>query len=327
MRRREFVRLLGGVVAMWPLTTGAQQAGMRLGVLMGIAESDPEGQARISAFRHAFRDLKWIEGSNVHVDYRWATGDASRTQAYAAELVSLAPDVILATNTPTVRSLHQLTKTIPIVFAGLSDPIGDGFVTSLSKPGGNITGFSSLDAAIIGKWLQLLKEIAPSTDSVGVLFNPQTATQSIYLPVLETAAPGSGVTIIRATVHDSDSIENAVASLGRHSHAGLVIIPDVFTFGHRKLIYALAARFRVPAIYPFRYHAADGGLISYGSDITDQFRQAASYVDRNLHGARPADLPVQAPTKFELVINLKSAKALDIEVPPTLLARADEVIE
>jgi putative tryptophan/tyrosine transport system substrate-binding protein len=192
------------------------------------------------------------------------------------------------------------------VFAGLSDPVGDGFVASLSKPGGNITGFSSLDAAIIGKWLQLLKEIAPGIERVGVIFNPETATQSIYLPVLEAAAPTFGVAIVRATVRDAGSIEAAVAALGREPSAGLVLVPDVFTFGHRKLIYTLAARYRVPAIYPFRYHAADGGLMAYGPDITDQFRQAASYVDRILHGAKTADLPVQAPTKFELVINLKT---------------------
>jgi putative ABC transport system substrate-binding protein len=235
--------------------------------------------------------------------------------------------VILGTNTPTVRALHQLTNTIPIVFAGQSDPVGDGFVASLAKPGGNITGFSSLDAAIIGKWLQLLKEVAPGTQRVAVMFNPQTATQSIYLPVLEAAAPSFKVTIVSATVRDAGEIETAIATLGREPGVGLVLIPDVFTSLHRRLIYPLVAQHRVPTVYPFGFHPPDGGLMSYGSDITDQFRQAASYVDRILHGAKPADLPVQAPTKFELVINLKTAKALGLDVPQTLLATADEVIE
>jgi ABC-type uncharacterized transport system substrate-binding protein len=211
------------------------------------------------------------------------------------------------------------------VFAGLSDPVGDGFVASLSKPGGNITGFSSLDVAIIGKWLQLLREIAPSIERIAVMFNPATATQSIYLPVLEAAAPSA--TIVGVTVRDIGSFETAIAALGREPGVGLVLLPDVFTFEHRRLIYGFAARYRAPTVYPFRYHAVDGGLMSYGSDISDQFRRAASYVDRILHGTKPADLPVQAPTKFELVINLKAAKALGLTVPPSLLAIGDEVIE
>jgi putative tryptophan/tyrosine transport system substrate-binding protein len=327
MNRRAFITLLGGTTVACPIAAFAQQRPRRIAVLMGVAESDPQGQARTAAFRQALQELKWIDGRSVHIDYRWAAADAARAQAYAAELVGLAPDVILGTNTPTVRALHQATKTIPIVFAGLSDPVGDGFVASLAKPGGNITGFSSLDAAIIGKWLQLLKEVAPATERVAVMFNPATATQSIYLPVLEAAAPSFKVTIVTATVGDVGAIETAIAALGREPGVGLVLIPDVFTSLHRRLIYPLVAQRRIPTVYPFRFHPADGGLMSYGSDITDQFRQAASYVDRVLHGAKPADLPVQAPTKFELAINLKTAKALGLDVPQTLLATADEVIE
>jgi putative tryptophan/tyrosine transport system substrate-binding protein len=328
VKRREFITLAGGAAA-WPLAARAQQAGgmRRIGVLMGIAESDPEGQARVAAFRQGLQELKWAEGRNTLTDVRWGAGDNTRIQTYAGELVDLAPDVILATNTPTVRTLQQATKTIPVVFAGLSDPVGDGFVTSLSKPGGNITGFSSLDTAIMGKWLQLLKEIAPGITQIAVIFNPDTAPHSIYLRALEAAAPSLAVTLLRATVRDTAAIESTFDALGRESGSGLILMPDIFTFGHRKLIYTLAARHRLPTIYPFRYHAADGGLISYGSDVADQFRRAASYIDRILHGAKPADLPIQAPTKFELVINLKTAKALGLTVPDNLLAIADEVIE
>jgi putative tryptophan/tyrosine transport system substrate-binding protein len=327
VRRREFITLLGAA-STWPLAARAQQAERvrRIGVLMGIAASDPEGQTRLTAFRQALREINWVEGRNIGIDDRWGAGDAGRIKDYAAELVSLAPDVILATNTPTVRALAQATRTLPIVFAGLSDPIGDGFVTSLSKPGGNITGFSSLDPAIAGKWLQLLKEIKPGILRIAVIFNPDTAPHSLYWPAIAAAAPSFAVTVIQVTVRDS-AIESAFATLGREPGSGLVLMPDIFTFGHRKLIYALAAQHRVPTVYPFRYHAADGGLMSYGSDITDQFRRAAAYIDRIFQGARPADLPVQAPTKFEFVINLKTAKTLGLEISPNLLALADEVIE
>jgi putative tryptophan/tyrosine transport system substrate-binding protein len=325
--RRTFITMLGGAAA-WPFVARAQQAGRvrRIGVLMGIAESDREGQTRLTAFRQGLQDLNSPESRNIRIDYRWGAGDAARIKDYAAELIGLAPDAILATNTPTVRALQQATQAIPIVFAGLSDPVGDGFVASLSKPGGNITGFSSLDPAIAGKWLQLLKEIAPGIVRIAVIFNPDTAPHSIYLPAIEAAAPSLAVTLSRATVREAGAIEGAIATLGQPG-SGLVVMPDVFTFGHRKLIYGLAAQYRVPTVYPFRYHPADGGLMSYGSDITNQFRQAAAYIDRIFHGAKPADLPVQAPTKFELVINLKTAKALGLDVPPMLLARADEVIE
>ena len=328
MQRRDFLSVLGGAAA-WPLTAWAQQPEQmrRIGVLMGIAESDPEGQARVAAFRQGLQELKWVEGGNIKIDLRWATGDAARTKAYAAELVSLAPDVIFAQNTPVIRELVRETRTIPIVFAVVSDPIGDGFVTSLSKPGGNITGFSSLDPAVAGKWLQLLKQISPHIRRVAIIFNPDTAPHSIFLPALEAAAPSFAVKLIRATVRDTAEIESAIAALASEPDGGLIVMPDVFVSNNRKLIYKLSAQHRVPTVYPFRYHAADGGLISYGPDIVDQSRQAASYVDRILKGEKPADLPVQAPTKYQLVINLKTAKALGLTVPPTLLATADEVIE
>jgi putative ABC transport system substrate-binding protein len=329
MKRREFITLLGGAAAAWPMAAQAQQPERmkRIGVLMGIAESDPEGQARVAAFRQGLQALKWVEGGNINIELRWATGDATRTRAYAAELVSLAPDVIFAQNTPIIRELVRETRTIPIVFAVVSDPIGDGFVTSLSKPGGNITGFSSLDPDVAGKWLQLLKQVLPSIRRVAVIFNPDTAPHSIFLPALEAAAPSFAVDLIHATVRDTAAIESAIATLAREPDGGLLVMPDVFVANNRKLIYKLSDQYRVPTVYPFRYHAADGGLMSYGPDIVDQSRQAASYVDRILKGEKPSDLPVQAPTKYQLVINLKTAKILDLTIPPTVLALADEVIE
>ena len=329
MKRRKFITLLGGAVVAWPLAAGAQQSERlrRVGVLMGVAESDPEGSVRIAAFRQALHALKWVEGNNLHIDIRWGTGDAARIKAYAAELVSLAPDVILGTNTPTARALKQATETIPIVFAGLSDPIGDGIVASLSKPGGNITGFTSFDAAIAGKWVQLLKEVSPSIERVAVIFNPDTAPHAIFLPVMETVAPQVGVTLIRAPVRNIAEIESAINKLTSAPGGGLILMPDVFIALNRKFIFGLAAHGRLPTMCPVRYLAADGGLISYGSNFTDLFRQAAPYVDRILRGEKPRDLPVQETTKFELVVNLKTAKTIGLTVPYPLLARADEVIE
>jgi putative ABC transport system substrate-binding protein len=317
------------LAALWPLTARAQQTDRmrRIGVLVGIAESDWEGQARVAAFRQGLHDLKWVEGHNVRIDIRWGAGDAARTSAYAAELVSLAPDVILGTNTPTVRALKQATDTIPIVFAGNSDPIGDGVVASLAKPGGNITGFTGFDAAIAGKWVQLLKEISSGTERVAVIFNPDTAPYTIFLPVMETVAPQVGVTLIRAPVRDTVAIESAISTLARAPGGGLVVLPDIFMALNRELILRIATRSRLPTMGPLRFWAVDGGLMSYGSNFPDLFRQAAAYVDRILHGEKPSDLPVQAPTKFELVINLKTAQALGIEVPLPLIGRADEVIE
>ena len=328
MRRREFITLLGGA-ATWPVAAKAQQAERmrRVGVLMGLAENDPEGQARIAAFRQALHALKWAEGNNLRIDIRWGTGDAARTKAYAAELVSLAPDVILGTNTPTARALKQATETIPIVFAGLTDPIGDGIVASLSKPGGNITGFTSFDAAIAGKWVQLLKEASPGIERVAVIFNPDTAPYAIFLPVMETVAPQVAVTLIRAPVHDTAAIESAISKLTSAPGGGLILMPDVFMALNREIIFRLATNGHLPTMCPVRYYAVDGGLMSYGPNFTDLFRQAAPYIDRILRGEKPSDLPVQETTKFELVVNLKTAKTLGLTVPYPLLARADEVIE
>jgi putative ABC transport system substrate-binding protein len=329
MRRRDFISAFGGAAVAWPLSARAQQPERvrRIGVLMGTAEGDPEGQARVAAFRQALQELKWTEGNNLRIDIFWAAGDAARASAYATELVKLAPDVILGTATPTMRALKQATQTIPIVFAGLADPIGDGIVTSLSKPGGNITGFSSFDAAIAGKWLQLLKEMSPGTARATVMFNPDTAPHSIFWPALEAAAPSVGMTLIRATVRDTGAIEGTIGALAGGPDNCLVVLPDSFTSSHRALVILLAARHRVPAVYPIRYFAVDGGLMSYGSDFVDQHRHAASYINRILKGEKPADLPVQTPIKFEFVINLKTSEALGISVPPALLASADELIE
>ena len=329
MKRRQFIGLIGGATVVWPLAVRAQQPERirRIGVLMGTTEGDPEGQARVAAFRQALQELKWTESNNLRIDIFWAAGNAARASAYAADIVKLAPDVILGTATPTMRALRQATQTIPIVFAGLSDPVGEGIVTSLSKPGGNITGFSSFDAPIAGKWLQLLKEMSPAATRATVMFNPDTSPHSIFWPALETAAPSTGITLIRATVRDIGGIEETLGALAGDPGNCLVIAPDSFTSSHRALIIKLVAQLRVPAVYPIRYFALDGGLMSYGSDFVDQHRQAASYIDRILKGEKPADLPVQTPNKFEFVINLKTAKAMGLSVPPSLLARADEVIE
>ena len=328
MKRRQFITLLGGAAA-WPLAAHAQQSERmrRIGIFMGQLESDPQGQARVAAFRQGLRDLKLIEGINISIDIRWGSGDAAQVSALAAELVNLAPDVILGSNTPQMRALKNATQTIPIVFAGLADPVGDGLVASLSKPGANITGFSSFDAALGGKWLQLLKEVSPNLVRVAIIFNPDTAPHSLFLPELEVAARSAGLTLVRAAVRDAAAIEGAIVSLASAPGSGLIVMPDVFVARHRQLVIALAAQHRVPTVYPLPYFAVDGGLMAYGSDFDDQFKRAASYVDRVLQGARPTDLPVQAATKFQLVINLKTAKSLGLTVPPSLLARADEVIE
>jgi putative ABC transport system substrate-binding protein len=328
VKRRQFICLVGGVAAL-PIAARAQQplAFKRIGVLFGLAESDPEAQSRLAAFREGLRDLKWTEGTNVQIDVRWGNGDAAQVRSFASELVELAPDVILGVNTAPVRALKQATRTLPIVFTGLSDPIGDGIVTNLSKPDGNFTGFSSFDPALAGKWLQLLKEISPAIVRTAVIYNPDTAPHSIFLPALDAAAPSLGIALVRTTVRDAAEIENSIAAMAREPDGSVAVMPDIFTATNRATIIAAVARRRLPAIYPIRYHVLDGGLISYGPDFIDLHRQAASYVDRILKGARPADLPVQTPTKFELVVNLKTSKALGIIIPPTLLARADEVIE
>jgi len=327
MRRREFIAVLGSAAA-WPLAARAQQTQTmkRLAILMGGTEN-ANYHGYVAAFRQGLADLNWREGRNIRVDVYWGNSDATRIDAYAAELVSLALDVILATNTPTARALKRATETIPIVFAGLSDPIGDGIVASLSKPGGNITGFTSFNAPIAGKWLELLKEISPSTERAGIIFNPKTAPYAIFLPAMEAIAPQVGITLTRTPVGDQAAIKAVIGNLSSETNSGLVVVRDIFMTLHSELIFALAVRGRLPTVAPLRSFASAGGLMSYGSNFADLFRQAAPYVDRILRGEKRKDLPVQEPTRYELVINLKTAKGIGLTVPPTLLARADEVIE
>jgi ABC-type uncharacterized transport system substrate-binding protein len=328
MKRREFLGLVGGASVAWPLAALAQQSGgmKRIAILFG-SPANPTTQARIAAFQQGLADAGWREGRNISFEIRWGAADAGRIDAYAAELVKLNPDVILATNTPTARSLKLATDTIPIVFAGLSDPIGDGIVASLSKPGHNITGFASFNAPISGKWLELVKELSPATARIGIIYNPKTAPHAIFLPVMQDIAPKLGITVLPMPVSDQVAIEGAISTLGRESNSALVALPDIFMSLHSELVFSLARKARMPTVGPLRSFAEAGALASYGSNFTELFRQAAPYVDRILRGEKPRDLPVQDPTRYELVINLKTAKALGLDIPPTLLARADEVIE
>jgi putative ABC transport system substrate-binding protein len=328
VRRREFIALLGG--AGLPLMAHAQQQSSgtkRVAVLMGSAENDPVAQARLGYFKKGLAEKSWTEGRDIRLEVRWGGGDAARVQTLAQALVELAPDVILATNTPTVRSLKQATETIPVVFAGLADPIADGIVTSLSKPGGNITGFTSFSAAIAGKWLQLLKEITPGIERIAVMYNPSTAPHAIFLPVMQVVAPQIGVTLIQIPVGDLAAIEAALGKFVGTSGGGLVVMPDVFTTLHRDMIFGIANRNRLPTMCPLRSYAVAGGLMSYGSNFDHLFEQASTYVDRILRGEKPGDLPVQEPTKYELIVNLRTARTLGVEIPSSLLATADEVIE
>lgn len=329
MRRRDFITLAGSAAA-WPLAAYAQQPDRvrRIGALMSYAESDPEGQARIAALQESLRKLGWIEGSNINVEIRWATGSAELIQQFAKELVALRPDLILSATTPTTASLRQQTLVIPIVFANVSDPVGSGFVASLSRPGGNTTGFINLEDTMAGKWLGLLKEIAPQASEVAFVFNPTTAPYAeYYLTPFKIAARSLGVGATATPVSNSSGLESAIAGQARDLKGGLIVMPDSFTTAHSSEIVSLADRYRVPVIYPYRFFAKLGGLLSYGNDQLDNFRRAATYVDRILKGEKPGELPVQVPVKFELVINLKTAKTLGLTVPPTLLSRADEVIE
>jgi putative ABC transport system substrate-binding protein len=326
MKRRAFIAALGGAAA-WPFAARAQHPGnKRIAVLMGTTE-DAEGRARLGAFRDGLADLNWVEGRNVSLAVRWGAGNAELTRSFGAELVGLAPDIILATNTPTARTLKQATDKIPIVFAGLADPIADGIVNNLPKPQGNITGFTSFNAEIAGKWLQLLKEISPDIERVIAIYNPDTAPYAIFFPVLEAVAPQIGLTLVRAPVRDAAAIESAINAPAATAGVGLLVMPDVFTTLHRQTIFRLAGQGRLPTMCPLRYYTAAGGLMSYGSDFSKLMRQASTYVDRILRGEKPGDLPVQEPTSYELIINLKTAKALGLEVPATLLARADDVID
>jgi putative ABC transport system substrate-binding protein len=328
MKRREFIALLGGAVAAWPLVARAQQADRlrRIGVLMSLAADDPESQARLAAFAQGLQQLGWTIGQNVRVDYRWAL-NADTMRKYATELVALAPDVILATSSPAVAALQEATRIVPIVFTTVIDPVGAGFVESLARPGRNVTGFLLFEYGISGKWLDLLKQIAPGVARAAVLRDPTIASGSGQLGAIQGAASAFGVELRPVDVRDAGEIERAVAAFAHASNGGLIVTASVAAVVHRDLIIGLAARHRLPAIYTQRVFVTNGGLIAYGPDFIDQFRRAAGYADRVLKGEKPADLPVQAPTKYELAINLKTAKALGIDVPPTLLARADEVIE
>ena len=326
MKRREFMSLLGAA-ATWPLVARAQQPDRvrRVGVLMGIAD-DLEGQARIAVFRQALQALGWTEGRNIQLIYRWSAGDAEQARRFAKELLDLRSDVILVNSTPVAAAVKDTVHRTPTVFVQVSDPVAAGVVQSLARPGGTLTGFTNFDPSTADKWLELLKQVAPSITRVAYLFNPNTAPH-LYARAVETAAPLFSVKPFPAAVHDVEEIEHTIEQISRESDSALLVLPDLFTATNRESIITLAARYRLPAVYPFRYFAADGGLMSYGTEVLETYRQAASYVDRILKGEKPSELPVKRPTKFEFVINLKTARALGLDVPPTLLARADEVIE
>jgi len=326
IQRRELMVALGGAAA-WPLAARAQQSERmrRIGVLMNTVADDAEGQARLAAFHQGLQQLGWTVGHNVRIEYRWGGDDAERGRRGAAEVVALGPDVILASGTPSVGALRQATDRIPVVFAQVADPVGSGFVESLARPAGNITGFAALEFGFGAKYLELIKEIAPRVTRVAVLRDLTIGIS--YLAAIQAVAPALGVELTPIGIRDAGEIERAVTAFARGSTDGMIVPPSTLALAHRELIAAVAARHRLPAVYAWRYMVTAGGLISYGSNTVDPFRRAAGYVDRILKGEKPADLPVQAPTKHELVINLKTAKALGLEIPPTLLARADEVIE
>jgi putative ABC transport system substrate-binding protein len=328
VKRREFITLLGGA-ATWPVAARAQQREKmrRIGVLMNLAADDAEGQARLAAFLQGLQEASWAVGRNVRIDLRWSAGDADLFRKQAAELVALAPDVILASGTPAATPLLQATRTVPIVFAQLVDPVGAGLVASLARPGGNATGFTAFEYAMSGKWVELLKEIAPGVTRVAVLRDAATSSGIGMLGAIQSVASSFGMELTPVGVSDASEIERGITALARASNGGLIVTPVTLTIVHRDLIIALAARHQLPAVYGLRPFVTAGGLIAYGPNSIDPFRRAASYVDRILKGEKPADLPVQAPTKYELVINMKAAKTLGLDVPTSLLARADEVIE
>jgi len=330
MRRRDFMTLVGGAAAAWPLPASAQSEGMRrIGVLMGIAERDPAQRSLVSAFTQALKDLGWQDGRNVQIDYRWGGGDAEKIQIFARLFVDQRPDLIVGHTTPVVAALKTQTSSIPIVFTQVSDPIGSHFVDSLARPGGNITGFTNLEASMGTKMVELLKEVAPQTSRVALMFNPQTSPNggSYFLKPVEAAAPLLKVGMIAAPIHNPAEIEVVMAQLSQGADTGLIVMPDIFVLAHRQEIISLAAQFRLPAVYTYRLFPAGGGLMSYGTDLGDLFHRAASYVDRILKGERPSDLPVQMPAKYELIINLKAARALGLDIPMSVQQRADEVIE
>jgi putative ABC transport system substrate-binding protein len=330
IRRRDFITLLGGAAA-WPLTARAQQGGRmrRIGVLLPHDENDPLAKSEVSAFTQALAGLGWNEGRNVRMDLRWAGDDINRIRTLAQELVGLQPDIILTHTTSATVAVQRETRTIPIVFANVADPVASGIVARLNQPGGNTTGFAIYEAPLGGKWLELLSEIAPGLKRAAIMFNPDTAPVSAYMPSFETAARSLKVVPITAPVHSDVEIETAIVALGREPGGGLVAMADAFmtTTAHRASVISAAARNNVPAVYHVSAFARDGGLLSYGADVVDTWRRAATYVDRILRGEKPAELPVQLPTKFEMVLNLKTAKALGLTIPPSIMLRADEVIE
>jgi putative tryptophan/tyrosine transport system substrate-binding protein len=330
MKRRDFVELLVGV-ASWPIVARAQAADRvrRIGMLIGYAENDPETQARLLAFRQELDRLGWMVGNSILIDYRFAPASPDQARQFAKELVALRPDVLVGNSTRATAALLHETRTIPIVFVGVSDPLGSGFVATIARPGGNTTGFTNFESSLIGKWLEMLKEIVPAIVRVAVIFNPNTAPDGglFFLSPFERMARSLGIEPIATRVSDAAEIESTFAELGREPGGSVIVMPDAFTTVHRQLIILLAARHVLPTIYPYRYEAVDGGLLSYGVDTVDLLRRAAPYVDRILKGEKPADLPVQAPTKFELVINLRAARAIGLTIPEAFLLRADEVIE
>jgi putative tryptophan/tyrosine transport system substrate-binding protein len=329
MRRREFITLLGGAAVTWPLTARAQQpTGMRrIGALMNLAADDPQSSVEMAAFVGGLQERGWTLGGNVRIEYRWGAGDANRYRSYAAELVALAPDVIMATGGTAVGALQQATRTVPIVFVGVTDPVNRGLVASLARPGGNATGFIEFEYGISGKWPELLKQLAPSVTRAAVIRDPTEFSGVGQLAAIQAVAPSFGIDVSPINARDAREIERAITEFAPGSNGGLIVTLSASSTGHRVLIITLAARHRLPAVYPTRYFVTGGGLISYGPDEIDDYRLAAGYVDRILKGEKPADLPVQAPTKYKTVINLKTAKALGLDVPATVLARADEVIE
>ena len=326
--RREFITLLGSTAA-WPFAAHARHSERmrRIGVLMGLVANDPEAHSRVAVFENGLRELGWVKGRNLSIEYRWA-GDGNGLRDHVAELLAMEPDLILANTTPVTAALQKQSRTVPIVFAQVSDPVGQGLVPNLAHPGGNLTGSTSFEFSIGTKWLEALKQTAPHVTRVLLMFNPQSAPfTDLFLGPVEAAAPNLSVASIRAAVCDPADVDRMFDALAREPNGGLIVLPDISMTNYREAIVALAARHRIPAIYPFRYFALSGGLMSYGTDLAEVSWRAATYVDRILKGEKPGDLPVQAPTKYELVINLKTAKALGLEMPPTLLALADEVIE